>query len=199
MIAGLREEIALLHYSLTRFGVVKSNLNPIWKNRCSRLEHCLISLLFKSRLPWPSGPARSPLFGYLPPQHTASHLADVTVADVTVWSTQHCRCSLEWGDNTPGQPSAKRTKHPWTKAPGSRLPDERFGETSALFSGGHGTTGLLPPPPSLFDHLTASLLLPGLICQRKNLHPGPYLGLCSQGNSVQGSSLVYTLIITQAK
>lgn len=199
MIAGLREKIALLHCSLTRFGVVRVNLNPIWKNRCSRLEHCLISLLFKSRLPWPSGQLES-LFGYLP---TSAHCLP------SRWCHSCWRHSLVYAA-LQEQPGVRRqhsratfSKANWTsvdKGSGSRLPDERFRETSALFSGGHGTTGLLPPPPSLFDHLTGSLLLPGLICQRKHLHPeGPYLGLCSQGNSVQGSSSVYTLIITQAK
>lgn len=64
---GLLEEweTTLLHYSLTCFGVVESNLNPIWK----------IGIADWSP-PWARSylthgcPARSHLFGHLPPQHT---------------------------------------------------------------------------------------------------------------------------------
>ena len=165
----LEEWETTLHYSLTCFGVVKSSLNPIWKNRYSRLEHSLSSLLFKSWLLRPSGPAQSHLFGHLPPQHTLHPISLMSQSGLRSIT------GAAWSEETTLQGNLQQNG---LSIRGQRLqvhvfPDERFWEASALFSGGHGTTGLLPSPPSFFDHLTALLLLPGIICQRKHSHPGP--------------------------
>lgn len=184
-------KIALLHYSLTRFGLSSPILTESGKIGVADWS-CLISS-YLSGAAIVSVPPESLLF-WLPP--TSAHCLP------SRWCHSCWRHSLVYAalQEQPGvrrqhsrATASKRTEHPWTKAPGSRLPDRRrfrrhLHSSSRPWNHAAASSS---PSPYWSPHW---LIVASWAYLPKHLHPGPYLGLCSQGNSVQGSSSVYTLI-----